>query len=94
MADYFRITAAPVREVLRTAEKVLTDRLPTEKTAEDDHSITFSGRDGTVTIVAHRHGIETEVEARTDQLGTSRLDIETQYFLNQLPYQPEDLVAE
>ena len=94
MADYFRMTATPVEDVLRIAEDVLTDRLPTQKKAEDDHSVTFSGGDGTVTITAHRHGMETEVEARTDQLRTSRLDLETQYFLNQLPYQPEDVLTE
>lgn len=94
MADYFRMTATPVKDVLRIAEDVLTDRLPTRKKSQDDHSITFSGGDGTVTITAHRHGMETEVEARTDQLRTSRLDLETQYFLNQLPYQPEDVLTE
>ena len=31
--------------------------------------------------------------ADTDQLRTSRLDNEVQHFLNQLPYQPGDVVA-
>ncbi|HEX7119547.1 MAG TPA: hypothetical protein VF212_12205 [Longimicrobiales bacterium] len=90
MADYERITAATIREVLRTAEEVLTARLPIEKVGEDRHSITLKGGDGTVTIEAHRHGPDTVVHARTDQLRTSRLDLETQYFLNKLPYQPGD----
>ncbi|MFW6202451.1 MAG: hypothetical protein ACOC8B_07725 [Gemmatimonadota bacterium] len=94
MAHYFRMTAASVEDVLRIAEEVLTERLPTEKTAQDAHSISFSGGDGNVTITAHRHGVETEVEAETDQLRTSRLDLETQYFLNQLPYQPRDVLTE
>ncbi len=90
MADYERITAATIREVLRTAEEVLTARLPIEKVSEDRYSITLRGGDGTVTIEAHRHGPDTVVHARTDQLRTSRLDIETQHFLNKLPYQPGD----
>lgn len=90
MADYERMTAAMIRDVLRTAEEILTSRLPIEKVSEDRHSITLKGEDGTVTITAHRHGPETLVHASTDQLRTSRLDVETQYFLNQLPYQPGD----
>ncbi len=92
MADYERITAASIREVLKTAEEILTERLPIEKVGEDRHSITLEGGDGKVTIEAHRHGPDTVVHARTDQLRTSRLDIETQYFLNKLPYQPGDPV--
>ncbi len=90
MADYERMTAAMIRDVLRTAEEILTSRLPIEKVSEDRNSITLKGGDGTVTIEAHRHGPDTVVYARTDQLRTSRLDLETQYFLNQLPYQPGD----
>jgi hypothetical protein len=90
MADYERITAASIQEVLRTAEAVLTERLPIEKVSEDRHSITLSGGDGTVTITARRVGPDTVVHASTDQLRTSRLDVETQYYLNQLPYQPGD----
>lgn len=90
MADYERITAASIREVLRTAEEILKARLPIEKVTEDRHSITLKGDDGTVTVTAHKHGFETVVHATTDQLRTSRLDAETQYFLNQLPYQPGD----
>jgi hypothetical protein len=90
MADYERMTAAMIRDVLRTAEEILTSRLPLQKVGEDRHSVTLKGEDGTVTITAHRHGPETLVHASTDQLRTSRLDVETQYFLNQLPYQPGD----
>jgi hypothetical protein len=91
MAEYERITAAPVREVLRSAAEILPERLPLERVREDGHSITFQGGDGEVTIEAHRHGLETVVHARTDQLRTSRLDLETQYYLNRLPYQPGDV---
>jgi hypothetical protein len=90
MADYERVTAAPVREVLKTAAEVLLERLPLERVNEDAHSVTLRGGDGTVTIHAHRHGLDTVVQASTDQLRTSRLDLETQYYLNRLPYQPGD----
>lgn len=91
MAEYERVTATGVREVLRLAEEILKERLPIEKTAADRNSVTLAGGDGTVTIEAHRHGFDTVVRARTDQLRTSRLDLETQYFLNKLPYQPGDV---
>jgi hypothetical protein len=91
MAEYERVTATGVREVLRIAEEILTERLPIEKTDSDRSSITLSGGDGTVRIHARRHGFDTVVQATTDQLRTSRLDLETQYFLNQLPYQPGDV---
>lgn len=88
---YERMTAAPIREVLRLAEEVLMERLPIAKTAGDHHGITLSGGDGTVTITAHRHGLETQVHAATDQLRTSRLDLDVQYFMTMLPYQPGDV---
>jgi hypothetical protein len=88
---YERITAAPIREVLRLAEEVLTARLPIRRTAGDHHSITLEGGDGAVTISAHRHGVETQVHAATDQLRTSRLDLDVQYFMTMLPYQPGDV---
>jgi len=90
---YERFTAAPIRDVLRLAEQVLTERIPTTRVAGDGHSITFTGGDGTVTIHAHRHGMDTVVEARTDQVRTSRLDTEVQYLLTLLPYQPGDVRA-
>lgn len=88
---YERFTALSVREVLQQAENILTQRIPIEKKASDRHSITLSGGDGTVTIHAHRHGLATVVTAETDQVRTSRLDTEVQYFLTLLPYQPGDI---
>lgn len=88
---YERMTAAPIREVLRLAEEVLTGRLPISRTGGDHHSITLAGGDGTVRIEAHRHGLETQVHAATDQLRTSRLDADVQYFMTMLPYQPGDV---
>jgi hypothetical protein len=88
--NYERITASPTREVLALAEEVLTKRLPIRKTQGDHHAITLSGGDGTVTISAHRHGMDTTVHAETDQLRTSRLDLDVQYFMTLLPYQPGD----
>lgn len=88
---YERMTAAPISDVLRLAEEVLTGRLPIAKTDGDRHSIRLEGGDGVVTITAHRHGMETQVHAATDQLRTSRLDLEVQYFMTMLPYQPGDV---
>ena len=93
MANYERLTATPTAEVLRVAEEFLTSRIPLRKTAGDGHSIVLEGGDGRVAIHAHRHGVDTSVIADTDQLRTSRLDNEVQHFLNQLPYQPGDVVA-
>src|SRR5690606_23892488 len=88
MADYERMTAASIREVLKTAEEVLTSRLPIQKVSEDRHSITFKGEDGTVTIEAHRHGPDTLVPARTGPPPPSSLALGTQPFLSTLPSQP------
>jgi hypothetical protein len=88
---YERMTAAPMREVLRMAEEILTARLPISRTGGDHHSITLEGGDGAVTITVHRHGVETQVHAATDQLRTSRLDLDVQYFMTMLPYQPGDV---
>lgn len=88
---YERMTAAPIREVLRLAEEVLTSRLPISKVAGDRHSIRLEGGDGIATITAHRHGLDTQVHAATDQLRTSRLDLDIQYFMTLLPYQPGDV---
>jgi hypothetical protein len=88
---YERMTAAPIRDVLRLAGEVLTERLPITKVGEDSHSVRLEGGDGVVTISAHRHGLETQVHAATDQLRTSRLDLEVQYFMTMLPYQPGDV---
>ena len=91
---YERYTAAPAREVLRLAEEMLTARLPIRKTGGDHHSITLEGGDGTVTFTVHRHGLDTQVHAATDQLRTSRLDGDVQYFMTMLPYQPGDVRGE
>ncbi len=93
MANYQRFTAATIAQVLARAEEVLTARLPLSKTAETHHSVTLSGGDGTVTFICHRHGLETEVVASTDQLRTSRLDNDVQFLLTLLPYQPDDVMA-
>ena len=90
---YERLTAAPIRDVLRLAEDVLTARLPLRKVSGDRHSVRLEGGDGTVTITAHRHGVDTQVHAATDQLRTSRLDLDVQYFMTLLPYQPGDVRA-
>jgi hypothetical protein len=90
---YERMTAASIKEALERAEEILLQRLPLEKVGGDAHSIRLSGGDGTATIHAHRHGVETQVEVRTDQLRTSRLDLEVQYYLSMLPYQPGDLAG-
>lgn len=91
MASYQRDTAATIREALRVAEEVLTERLPIRKIAGDSHSVTLEGGDGKVTITAHRHGLDTTVHAATDQLRTSRLDLDVQYYMSRLPYQPGDV---
>lgn len=90
MADYERLTAAPLKEALATAEDYLTERIPLEKVEGDQHSVTLTGGDGTVVITAHRHGMHTLVHVSSDRVGTSRMDVEIQHFLNQLPYEPGD----
>jgi hypothetical protein len=90
---YERNTAAPIRDVLRIAEDILTDRIPTIVTDRGRHSIRFDGGDGVALIEAHRHGVDTLVSVTTDQLRTSRLDTEVQYFLTLLPYQPGDVTS-
>jgi len=87
---YERLTAASVAEALALAVEVLTARLPLEKVAGDHHSVRLQGGDGAATISAHRHGLDTVVTAATDQLRTSRLDLDVQYFMTLLPYQPGD----
>ena len=93
MANYERLTATPTAEVLRVAEEFLTARIPIEKVESDGHSMVLEGGDGRVAIEVHRHGMETSVVATTDQLRTSRLDVEVQHLLNQLPYQPGDVAT-
>jgi hypothetical protein len=90
MASYQRLTAMSGGEAVRLAAEYLKARIPLEVVAEDHHSVTLEGGDGRVTISAHSHGLETAVTVMTDQLRTSRIDVESQHYLNQLPYQPED----
>jgi hypothetical protein len=90
---YERLTAASVTEALALAEQVLTARLPIVRVGGDHHSVRLSGGDGTVKVTVHRHGLDTVVEAVTDQLRTSRLDLDVQYFMTMLPYQPGDRQA-
>lgn len=90
MASYQRHTAMGGKEAVRLAADYLKERIPLEVASEGPHSVTLTGGDGTVTVSTHAHGMETEVTVVTDQLGTSRIDIEAQHYLNQLPYQPDD----
>ena len=90
MAGYQRKTALTPTEVLRRAETILPERLGLMKSTSSGHGATYTGTEGTVTLSAHRHGFYTEVVASTDRLRTSRLDYETQFFLNRLPYEPGD----
>jgi hypothetical protein len=90
MASYQRLTAMGGEEAVRLAAAYLPQRIPLEVTSQDHHSVTLEGGDGTVTISAHSHGMETAVTVVTDQVRTSRIDVEAQNYLNQLPYQPDD----
>lgn len=90
MATYQRHTAMAGKEAVRLAAEYMQERIPLEVTDNDGHSVTLVGGDGTMTVSAHSHGLETEVTVATDQLRTSRIDLEAQHYLNQLPYQPED----
>ena len=91
MASYERYTAAGVAEVLALAEEMLPSRLPLEVVEKKRHSIKLTGGDGSVMIDAHRHGLDTVVNAMTDQVRTSRLDLDVQYLMTMLPYQPGDV---
>lgn len=90
MAGYERLTAMKGTDAVKLAADYLQERIPLEVMEQDDHSVKLRGGDGTVTISAHSHGMETSVRVQTDQLRTSRIDIEAQHYLNQLPYQPGD----
>ena len=90
MAAYERLTAMKGSEAVKLAADYLQERIPLEVLEQDDHRVKLQGGDGTVTVSAHSHGMETSVRVETDQLRTSRIDIEAQHYLNQLPYQPGD----
>jgi hypothetical protein len=93
MSDYQRYTADSTREVLRKADEILTERGGLQRTRETRHSVTYSGPEGTVVLDVHRHGLVTDVVARTNQLRTSKLDSVVRYLLNQLPFQPGDPIT-
>ncbi len=90
MAGYERLTAMNGSEAVKLAAEYLQERIPLEVLEESGHAVTLRGGDGTITVSAHSHGMETSVMVKTDQLRTSRIDIEAQHYLNQLPYQPGD----
>ena len=90
MAAYQRNTAMGGEEAVRLAAEFLPQRIPLEVVSQDHHEVTLKGGDGTVTISTHSHGMETTVTVQTDQLRTSRIDLEAQHYLNELPYQPDD----
>ncbi|HYJ81165.1 MAG TPA: hypothetical protein VEW03_16240 [Longimicrobiaceae bacterium] len=87
MADYERSTVLPIREVLRLAGEIFTERAELATGEESAHGATYSGAEGTVSLEVHRHGPSTVVTARTDRLRTSKLDIVVRHLMNQLPYQ-------
>ena len=92
MAGYQRKTALSPNEVLSKAEELIPPRIGLSKSKSSGHDVTYSGEEGTVTISAHPHGYYTEVVASTDGLRTSLVDYEIRHFLNQLPYEPGDVV--
>jgi len=87
MSDYERSTVLPTREVFARAHEVFTERAELSRTEESAHRVTYTGGEGTVTLEAHRHGLATQVVARTDRLRTSKVDGVVRYLFNQLPYQ-------
>ena len=90
MAGYQRKTALSPGEVLSVAEQMLPEQIGLSRSKSSGHGATYTGAEGTVTLSVHRHGAYTEVVANTDGLRTSRVDYETQKFLNHLPYEPFD----
>jgi hypothetical protein len=87
MSDYERSTVLPTREVFAKAHQILTERGELQRTEETGHRVTYTGGEGTVVLEAHRHGLATQVTARTDRLRTSKVDGVVRYLFNQLPYQ-------
>jgi len=87
MSDYERSTVLPTREVFARAHEILTERAELSRTEETSHRATYTGDEGTVVLEAHRHGLATQVTARTDRLRTSKVDGVVRYLFNQLPYQ-------
>lgn len=94
MSDYQRKTVLSPDQVLAKAEELLPRRLELDRTKASEHEVTYTGEEGTLTLSVHRHGPYTVVTASTNRLRTSRIDIETQWYLNKLPYQSGDPVPE
>jgi hypothetical protein len=90
MAGYVRKTVLSPKEVLDRASEILPARIGLEKSRGSGHGATYTGKEGTVTLSAHRHSLYTEVTAESDRLRTSRMDYEVQKFLNRLPYEAGD----
>ena len=90
MSDYQRYTALPASEILALADEILAERAGLHRSRESRHAVTYAGREGVVSLEAHRHGPMTDVIARTNQLRTSKIDMAVRHLLNQLPYQPGD----
>ena len=91
MAGYVRKTILSPADVFEQATEALPDRLGLSAVKTGRHEATFEGKEGRVTLGAHRHSLYTEVVAETDQLRTSRMDYEIQRFLNLLPYEAGDV---
>jgi hypothetical protein len=91
MAGYQRKTALAPGDVLSRAESLLPQMLGLTRNKGSGHGATYTGREGTLNLSVHRHGLYTDVVAQTDQLRTSRMDYEIQRFLNRLPYEPGDV---
>ncbi len=90
MAGYQRKTVLGPREILARATEFLPEFIGLRCSRESSHGATYTGKEGTVTLQAHRHGPYTDVTAQTDRLRTSRMDYEIQRFLNTLPYEHGD----
>jgi len=90
MAGYIRKTAMAPAAILEAAGPFLSEMLGVECREASAHHARYTGAEGSVDLHVHRHSLYTEVRAETDQLRTSRMDMEVQRFLNQLPYEPGD----
>ncbi|MCY3705549.1 MAG: hypothetical protein OXH08_08620 [Gammaproteobacteria bacterium] len=90
MAGYQRKTALSPAGVMARAEEILPDSVGLARAGGSSHEATYTGKEGTLTLSVHRHGMYTSVTASTDRLRTSRIDYEIQRFLNNLPYEPGD----
>jgi hypothetical protein len=90
MAGYVRKTVLSPKEVLDRAQEIIPARIGLDRSRSSAHGATYTGKEGTVTLSAHRHSMYTEVTAESDQLRTSRMDYEVQKFLNRLPYEAGD----